>query len=208
MSWFPNYQPVENSDLSDATSLAAGRALHICHLFESQCKWVLQVGEVSDSLIENNEITLKEAWSNFKDRWLAQTVKSLGQLSGITDKDVATLEEAVAARNYIAHESTLFFHGRSTWLTIATVKKLRLEVQRLSKGTSLTSLWSYEIENREPGPRGIFNEYPKLADAWCFGHLKSLLEENENHPELNRAEAILLEYENVKNSKKKKADQS
>ena len=208
MSWFPNYQLVENPDLSDAASLAAGRALHICHLFESQCKWVLQVGEVSDSLKENKEITFKEAWSNFKDRWLAQTVKSLGQLSGITDNDIATLEEAVAARNYIAHESTLFFHGRSKWLTIATLKKLRLEVQRLSKGTSLTSLWSYEIENREPGPRGIFNEYPRLTDDWCFGHLKSLLEENENHPELGRAEAILLEYKNVKNSKKKKAAQS
>ncbi|MDX9689018.1 MAG: hypothetical protein RBT70_00935 [Alphaproteobacteria bacterium] len=208
MSWFPDYQPVENSDLSDASFLAAGRALHICHLFENQCKWVLQTGEVSASLKENKEISFKEAWSNFKDRWLAQTVKSLGQLSGITDNDVATLEEAVAARNYIAHESTLFFHSQVKWLTIATVKKLRFEVQRLSKGTSLTSLWSYEIENREPGPRGIFYEYPKLVDDWCFGHLKFLLEENENHPELNRAEAVLLEYENVKNSKKKKASQS
>lgn len=204
MSWFPNYQSIENPELSDAASLAAGRALHICHLFESECKWVLQVGEVATSLETNKEVSFKEAWANFKDRWLAQTVKSLGQLSGISENDITTLEEAVAARNYIAHESTLFFHGNK-WLTIATLKKLRLEVQRLSKGTSLTSLWSYEIENREPGPKGIFNDYPKLVDDWCFGHLQSLLEENQDHPELKKAEAILLEYKNVQGSKKKKA---
>jgi hypothetical protein len=205
MSWFPNYQPIENSDLSDAASIASGRALHICHLFESQCKWVLQVGEVSTSLEINKELSFKEAWENFKDRWLAQTVKSLGQLSGISDNDITTLEEAVAARNYIAHEGAIFFHGRSTWLTIAALKKLRLEVQRLSKGTSLTSLWSYEIENREPGPRGIFSDYPKLVDDWCFGHLQSLLDENQDHPEVKKAEAVLQDYKYIKDSRKKKA---
>ncbi len=205
MSWFPNYQPIENPDLSNAVSVASGRSLHICHLFESQCKWILQVGEVATSLETNKEVSFKEAWANFKDRWLAQTVKSLGQLSGISDSDIATLEEAVAARNYIAHEGTLFFHGRSTWLTIAALKKLRLEVYRLSKGANLTSLWSYEIENREPGPRGIFNDYPKLVDGWCFGHLQSLLEENKDHPEVKKAEDILLEYKNIKGSKKEKA---
>lgn len=204
MSWFPNYQQLEHSKLSNAAFLATGRALHICHRFESTCKWVLQVGEAVDFLDKNDGASLKDAFDDFKTRWLAKTIESLGQFNDIKESDIDLLRDAADARNYIAHEATLFFDADNQWLTIARLKRLRHEVERLSKGANIAFLWSYEIENRELGPVSIFQNYPKLVDDWVFGDLKNLLEDQENHPDFLKAEKTLSEYDQAMDKRKKK----
>ena len=205
MSWFPNYQQKGDSEISNAAFLAAGRALHICHLFESSCKWALQVGEAVDFLDKNEGSNLKEAFESLKNKLLKQTIKSLDQFDDIDGNDINILIEAADARNYIAHEATLFFGGDNKWLTIARLKRLRQEVERLAKGANIAFLWSYEIENKEPGPRVIFQNYPQMVDDWIFADLKNLLEEQENHPDFLKAEKTLLEYDQTMNKRKKKA---
>jgi hypothetical protein len=202
MSWFPNYQSLEDTELSNAAFLAMGKALHICHLFESTCKWVLQVDEAVGFMKKNEEASLKDAFDNFKEKWLSQTIKSLGQINDIKENDIDLLKEAVEARNYIAHEGSLFFAAGNRWLTIARLKRLRREVERLAKGANIAFLWSYEIENRRPGPKTFFEGYPKLVEGWVFGDLIDLLNHQESHPSLLKAEKSLLEYDQTMNKRK------
>lgn len=193
MSWFPDYLNFRHSELSDAAALAAGRALHICQHFESASKFVLLMADACDYISHNKDATLEETFDNCKDKWLAQTIKSLCSHINIKENIIKDLENAVNARNYIAHKGTSFFHSQNKWLIIAALKKLRSEFQRMIRGANQVFLWSYEIKEKEPGPRGFFNDYPKMVDEWVFGHIKSLLEESENHPELVKAEASLKE---------------
>lgn len=62
--------------------------------------------------------------------------------------------------------------------------------------------WENKIEEKELGPWGIFHDYPKMVDEWVFGHVKSLLEESENRPELAKTEASLLEEQKTLRKKR------
>ena len=131
-----------------------------------------------------------------KERFLHGTIRKLGNLPETTEQELRVLEQAKDARNYIAHEGAMFFASSSKWLIIARLKMLREEVSHLAHGANLVSLWSYEIENREPGPRwDIFSEYPEMVDRWVFGDLLKVIEELGDCPEVKRSEELLQGYE-------------
>lgn len=206
MNWYPNYikDDQEISALSNAALLATGKALHICNRFESTCKWVFQVAESIGYLQKNEGASLQEAFSNFKEKFLHGTIKGLGEISEIKKEELDTLERAKDARNYIAHESALFFAGtEKKGLIFARLKKLREEVQILAHGANLVFLWSYEIEHRELGPREIFKNYPDMVDNWVFGHIAKQMEVFESHSEVEKAEALLQKYFKKPNHKTK-----
>jgi hypothetical protein len=194
MSWFPNYLPLPEPELSDAALLSVGKALHVANSFEANCKHVLEVAEAASYIEERPDASILEAFNAIiQASFLDGTIKRLGQLSDITASDISLLQRAKDARNFIAHEGAMFFSSRKG-LIIARLKVLREEVLHLAHGANLVSLWSYEIENREPGPRGIFEEYPKMVDRWVFGHVADVIDILYEHPEVQRAEAGLLEW--------------
>lgn len=103
MSWFPNYQPVKNKELSEAALLAIGKAILIANEFEANCKYVLQIVQVDSYLRENGGRILEAFNAVFKKQLLAGTIKDLGVYGDITAQDIIVLERAKDARNYLAH---------------------------------------------------------------------------------------------------------
>jgi hypothetical protein len=203
MNWFPNYLPLPEPELSDAALLAVGKALHVANNFEANCRHVLEVADAVSYMQDHEGISIVDAFNAIiKARFLGGTIKHLGQLSDITEKDISLLERAKEARNFVAHEGAIFCSS-SKWLIIAQLKALRKEVLHLAHGANLVSLWSYEIENREPGPRGIFDEYPKMVDRWVFGHVVDVVDILCEHPEVQRAEGALLEWQKYVNRRKR-----
>jgi hypothetical protein len=202
MSWFPNYLPLPEPELSDAALLAVGKALHVANNFEMNCRHVLEVADAVSYIQDHEGTSALDAFhAIIKARFLDGTIKRLGQLSDITEKDVSLLERAKEARNFIAHEGAIFFSS-GKWLIIAQLKALRTEVRHLAHGANLVSLWSYEIENRKSGPRGIFDEYPEMVDRWVFGHVADIVDILSQHAEVQRAEAVLLEWQKFLNRRK------
>lgn len=195
MSWFLNYQSKPDSELSKAAFLAAGKALFVAIDFEGTCKHVLRVFEITNYLQEKTGasiLDLEAFTAVIKERFLHGTIKELGK--DITEEHIAILERAKDARNFIAHEGAAYFDSTNQWLIIARLKTLREEVKHLTQGANLVSLWSYEIENKEPGPRRFFKEYPKTVDQWVFGHVVESIEKFSDHPKVKRAEEMLSEW--------------
>jgi hypothetical protein len=195
MSWFPNRLAEPEPELSAAAFLAAGKALHIANNFEAICKHVLRVAEMASYLEDNADASLSDAFAVPKERLLDGTIKRLGQFPDITEEHLCILQRTKDARNFIAHEGALFSSG-GRWLIVARLKALRQEVAHLAHGANLVSLWSYEIENKGPGPIFFFHEYPKLVDDWVFGHVRDTIELLGDHPEVLRDEEELRQWTN------------
>src|SRR5690242_13073592 len=103
-----------------------------------------------------------------KVHFLNGTIKQLRQFPEVTAAHISALERAKDARNYIAHESAIFFETSARYLVIARLKRLREQVSHLAHGSNLVHSWSYEIGHRRPPPRDIFPQYPKIIDQWVF----------------------------------------
>lgn len=194
MSWFPNCLPSPEPELSAAAFLAVGKALHIANNFEAGCRHVLEIAQISSYIQEHDGASVLDALDAImRACFLDGTIKRLGQFSDITGNDISLLQRAKDARNFIAHEGAMFFSSGKS-LIVARLKALRKEVVHLAHGANLVSLWSYEIENREPGPRDIFAQYPKMVDDWVFGHVAEVIEAFGDDPKVQRAEEGLLEW--------------
>lgn len=195
MPWFPNYMHRENSALSEAALLAVGKALYLCNDFEPKCTHVLSIAEVTTLIEKKPDTPIFEAFDTFKAKLLGPTIKGLK--IHVKDKDINILDEARSARNYIAHRGAILMISVSDWIIFAKLNRLRKEVTTLTHGLNLIALWCYEIENKECGPRGFFEEYPNIVDNWIFKDLDELMKRFNSHPEVIRAEKTLAEYDHL-----------
>jgi len=160
MGWTLNYLVPKEPEYLDKFFLVIGKALYIATSFESKCQYVLRIAKLATHYETTGDasatMTLAEA---MKDLLLGQTINNMKVLRYFTANDVAILERAKDARNFIAHESADmgFLSSISTELINEKLSRLRRELEALVAGDNLVSKWIYAIEEKEPAPREILN---------------------------------------------------
>ena len=186
MGWALGYQELKQPELLDEFFLITGKALYLASGFEAKCKYVLRVineteyfkkdGNISDAevIIEGLKATL--LLPTIRDKLLGPTIRDMGGFPDFDADDVALLERAKDARNFIAHESTnLGWHlsDVSARHIRDNLVRLRREVEALIAGDNFISRWVFEIEHRESAPFGIQKEYRQSVLQWIFGAIDS-----------------------------------
>lgn len=164
--------PPREPELLDQFFLSVGKALYLASAFESKCQWVLRIVKMATHFEHTNDASATiELTKAMKDKLLGPTLKELKGFPEFTAADVAKLERAKDARNYIAHESTEIgsLSSASEKVLRGRTERLRMELSALASGDNLVSAWVYEISEKEPAPRGIQTEYPEWVSHWVFG---------------------------------------
>lgn len=179
MGWSLGYLPLKEPELLDEFLSAAGKALYVANSFETKCESVLCLAQLSRHLKDTGDLDaslrLLEARQH---TMLGRTIGELKEFPIIKKGDLATLERARDARNFIAHEGAglgpLF--GVTAEKLRTQLVQLRLNLRPLAAGDNLVSSWLYEIEERRPAPARIRDHYPDWIESWVFGekHLTRL----------------------------------
>jgi hypothetical protein len=171
MGWTLGYLPPKEPDLLDAFLLSVGKALCLSNGFEAKCKDVLGVITLTDAIQAGSDFDAASGLARaVQAMLLGGTIKLIGDASGTSPADVAILQAAREARNYIAHESAEL--GTLSDATVKTILRLFAELEprvlEVAKGDNLVSAWCYEICEREPAPQGIQDQYVQMVSHWVF----------------------------------------
>ncbi|MGH9426304.1 MAG: hypothetical protein ACRD2L_08380 [Terriglobia bacterium] len=120
MGWSLSHLPPPGPELVYAALMAAGKALYLANAFESKCRFVLHIAQLELHIETNPGATLPDAIASLsKEKLLGPTVAKLRLFPEVTSEDVALLEKARDARNFIAHDGAAFgymFHVREKHL--------------------------------------------------------------------------------------------
>jgi len=154
MGWSVScYRSAKEPVLLDEFFLALGKSLYLANAFESKCRFLLRITKLARHFTETNDASASIELANaFKEPMLGQTIQQLAGLFRIQPNDIALLEGAKDARNFIAHEGGNLGHA---WTASANdiqdqFERLRREVADLIGGDNVVSRWLYEIEERSP----------------------------------------------------------
>jgi hypothetical protein len=172
MGWSLDYLKLKEPELLDEFFLAIGKALYLATAFEGKCQWVIRVVKLTEHFEQSGDISAVRALATaMKDKLLGPTLADMKEFPDFSADDVALLERAKDARNFIAHESADIgpLSGASAEHIFEQLERLRNEVEALTAGDNLISRWVYGIENREPAPPGIQENYPRWVQQWIFG---------------------------------------
>jgi hypothetical protein len=171
MAWTLGYLPPKEPDLLDVFLLSIGKALCLANAFEAKCKHVLSVITLTDAVQAGSDFNASsELARRVRAKFLGDTIKLIGNAPDIHPTDLAILQAAKDARNYIAHESAEL--GTLSDARAETILKLFAELEprviEVARGDNLVSAWCYEICEGEPAPFGIQEEYVQLVSNWVF----------------------------------------
>jgi len=173
MGWSLDYRGVKEPELLDEFLLAVGKALCVASAFERKCQWVLRMVKLTDYLEEGGDTSraaVNALLAVTKDKFLGPTVGDMKGLPDFSADEVALLERAKDARNFIAHDSADIGTWASTKQIFEQRERLRNEVEALTAGDNVISCWIYRLENhKELGLPGIEEDYPRLVRQWIFG---------------------------------------
>ena len=172
MGWSLSYHPPKEAALLDEFFLAVGKALYLANAFESKCRFVLRTAKLVQHFEETDDASATMEFAKIlKDKMLGQTISELKGFPEIRPDDIAVVEKAKDARNFIAHEGASFGYvdSASAKHIKEQLEHLRREVAVLTAGDNVVSRWVYEIEEKEPAPRLIQEAYPKWVEQWVFG---------------------------------------
>jgi hypothetical protein len=143
MSWTLNHQQVTQPELLDAFFLAAGKDLCFANAFEAKCKYILRMINLTEYSSSGGDISESATLAKlFKSKQLGLTIKGVGTFPDFSPEDIALIERAKDARNFVAHGSAFlawpitttrarFIHER--------INQLRSEVGHLVVGDNLVS---------------------------------------------------------------------
>lgn len=170
MGWSLTYREPRDPDRLDAFFRVVGKSLYIANEFEAKCRYVLRLVNVVQQYEAtgdfNAALTLVHA---MKDKCLGPTLLALRSATS-SETDLRILERAKDARNFIAHECALLGELsliRQQDLT-DQLARLRKEVEQLAAGDNVISRWVYEINEKEPAPKGIQLNYVEAVVLWTF----------------------------------------
>jgi hypothetical protein len=171
MGWSLDYQKLKEPELLDEFFLSIGKALYLASAFEKKCWWVLRVIKLTE---QSGDISAVRALASaMKVKLLGPTLNDMKAFPDFSADDIALLERAKDARNFIAHESADI--GSLSSVTAQDIHKeldrLRHALAALTAGDNLISRWVYAIETggKEPAPPGIQEAYPRWVEQWVFG---------------------------------------
>lgn len=171
MGWSLNYQPPKEPELLEEFFLTVGKALYLACAFEGKCRWVLRIAKLADHYQQTGDASATMALARaMKDKVLGPTLNELKDFPDFDLNEIAVLERAKDARNFIAHECADIgsLSGMSAQRIQEQLARLRSELRTLAAGDNLVSRWVYEIEEKEPAPRGIQQMYPEWIEQWVF----------------------------------------
>jgi hypothetical protein len=173
LPWSLDYQPTKSPvDLAELISVA-GRALYIATSFEMKCKDLLTFARMAKAVDESDGTldAVVALVSRLKNKLLHGTIQELRTFPELCDADFSVLERGREARNFVCHE--LCAIGPISSVSPRTIhralEELRVRMPLLAAADDLVSSWLYEIEEKEPAPRGIRNEYSGWVMEWTFG---------------------------------------
>jgi hypothetical protein len=172
VGWSLGYLPPKEPELLDAMFLAVGKALYLANAFEAKCRFVLRIAKLAQYRAESGDASaVMSLAQTLKDGMLGRTINDLNAFPEITLADIALLEQAKDARNFIAHEGAGFGYlsSISAQEVYEQVDRLRREVDKLVAGDNIVSRWVYEIEEKEPAPLEIQKTYALRVRQWVFG---------------------------------------
>lgn len=171
MSWPLALMGPQNPELTDAALLAAGKALYLSNCFESSCHYVLRAYRLLSYIKAHGEADWSDAIVAIsKKKLLNAAIEEIATFPVVSTEDVAILQKAREARNYLAHEGA--FPG-FIWCAKAHhierhLETLRATVADLSMGNHLVSGWCYEFDEKRP-VGSVMAQFPALAERWVFG---------------------------------------
>lgn len=170
MGWSLDYQNLKYPDQLNKFLLAVGKALYLANAFEYKCQYVLRLGKLVKHIKEGKDFDAALTLTNkMKDKVLGPTLSELGRFPEFNEKDIALLDRAREARNFIAHKGAFISLGTGSKYLQEHLNKLKKEVIALVPGDNLISVWIYEIQEKEAAPSGIQKAYPKWVEKWVFG---------------------------------------
>lgn len=181
MGWSLSYLKSYKPELINSFLLASGKALHLSNLFESKCDFVLRIFKLVSYLDKHPGTSLPDVVASIsKEKFLGQKIKRLKKFPEVKQTDVASLEKARDARNFIAHEGASFGYVFSTneKNIKEQLRKLKNAVSDLIEGDNLISSWVYEIEEKAPAPASFIEIYPDLVGHWVFDDIDKKLRKN------------------------------
>lgn len=172
MGWSLDYLPPREPEHLDRFFLSAGKALYLAGEFESKCQQFLNIVKIATNFKNTkNASACMELARALKDKLLGPALKELKGFPNFTSLEIAILERAKDARNFIAHESTNI--GLLSFATASIIneriERLRTALSALASGDNLISAWMYEVSEKEPAPHGIQTQYPEWVFRWVFG---------------------------------------
>ncbi len=177
MGWSLGYLPPKEPSLLDEFFLAVGRALYLSNAFEAKCRYLLRIAKIGAQYRQTQDLDATDEFMlALKDPMLAKAIEQLSAFFTIATTDLELLEKARDARNFIAHEGAAVgdLAGASAKTIFAQSDQLRLQVKLMIQADNIISRWIYEIENKEPAPSAIQQEYPQMVDKWIFSRLDEL----------------------------------
>jgi hypothetical protein len=172
MVWSLDYFPPQEPEYLDRFFLSVGKSLYLASEFELKCQQFLNILKIATHFKKTkNASACMELAKALKDKLLGPALKELKGFPGFTSMDIAKLERAKDARNFIAHESANI--GALSFATEGIISerivRLRTALSALVTGDNLISAWMYEICEKEHAPHGIHSEYPEWVSRWVFG---------------------------------------
>jgi hypothetical protein len=171
MSWPLALIGPKDPELTDAALLAAGKALYLSNCFESGCYDILRVCRLLSYLDTHQPADWSEAvLAVSKKKLLHATIEELETFPVVGEEDVAILQKAREARNYLAHEGAFpgFIWCADTHHIQRHLETLRTTVADLAMGNHVVSGWRYEFDEQQP-VGSTMALFPKLAVRWVFG---------------------------------------
>lgn len=149
-----------------------GKALYVANAYESKCRHVLQIARLVQLYNETGDgYAAFELAKVMKDKMLAGTLSEIQTCLTVTSSEVALLDKAKDARNFIAHEGGRigFMPDARSRCICDQLDALRVQVKALAAGDNVVSRWEYEIQEKEPAPIGMCEFYPAAVEEWVFG---------------------------------------
>ena len=147
---------------------------------------VLRIISVAEYVKKGGDISDTEAVvAVLKAKLLGPTIKGMNRVPYFDVGDIALLERAKDARNFIAHDCANLgwpLSDVSARLIHENLARLRREVESLTAGDNVISRCVFEIDQKEPAPPWIQQEYPQWVQRWIFGSIDSgqIIEANED----------------------------
>jgi hypothetical protein len=171
MGWSIGYIPPQEPELLDRFFLTVGKALFLASEFEEKCRFVLRITKLAEHYESTGDTSATRALAKaLKDQCLGPTLRELKDRPDLKAGDIALLERARDARNFIAHEVAILGGLSDIGETLISqrIKLLRAHVVALTAADNMVSRWVYEIEEKEPAPDEIQEVYPELIARWVF----------------------------------------
>ena len=169
MGWSLNYQNLRKPDRLNSFLLSVGKALYLANAFEYKCKYVLQMFKLVRHIDAGNSLdSALTLTDTMKNKVLGKTLIELERFPAFSKNDIALLDRAREARNFIAHKGALVPLEVSRLRLQHQITELKNEVIALVPGDNIVSRWICEIEDNAPAPQEIQRLYPHWVEKWVF----------------------------------------